>query len=805
MVEKAMELRAYQKQALASIARSHERHRSTLLTMATGLGKTVVFTEYAKRHGGRALVLAHRGELLTQATKTLERVGLTVQREQAENYARRHPSLFGETSDIVVASVQTLGRQYRLDDWPKDAFDLIILDECFPAGTLIDTDHGQIPIEHIDPDNHMVWSVDHAEGRVVERCVNKVMSRPAPALLSVRTTHGMVRTTENHPFFVKRGKEVGYIAAEKISPGDMLCVWKFCRWQEEDVFDEVSAQALIAHDGSDQPPLRIGAHEGTQPYAGSAGTREDAPDVEADRSCAACQDGEWSRANTVRAISNGPVGFRLDVQLHCQTRDGSWHRVPDALQAGLGTSGVDDLHRGGWGQPRPVGAPGAGSEEGELLVWSRVESIARQEPRDHGLARVYNLEVEGTHTYFADSFLVHNCHHAVSKTYRRVIDYFKKANVLGVTATPDRGDGAALAAVFDDVCYRYDLQDGIGDGWLSPIIARSVRMKELKLDKLTFRAGDFVLRELDEALRAEVVLQQIAKPLLDLSEGRRTIVFGPTVQFAHALSELLNHYQEGVSIAIDGSMDEYERRKLYDSVRDGGPRIICNVAVLTEGFDDPEVSCIAVARPTQSRALYTQIVGRGTRPCPHCPTPITEPCEHKPNLLLLDFYGVSRRHSLVGPADVLAGRELSDKVRRKARQLMEKSAIDPVEARLKAAKLIQRAKRKAEIKYKVERENAFARGEGELDASNWNDAPTPNQIRIMQKFRVPDRVIARRSRGSAGVLIRKLIARSQAGLCTFRQAERLRDWGINPVNVSFEEASRIIDARIQHYKRRKDA
>lgn len=136
---------------------------------------------------------------------------------------------------------------------------------------------------------------------------------------------------------------------------------------------------------------------------------------------------------------------------------------------------------------------------------------------------------------------------------------------------------------------------------------------------------------------------------------------------------------------------------------------------------------------------------------------------------------------------------------------MEKSAIDPVEARLKAAKLIQRAKRQAEIKYKVERENVFGRGEGELNEGNWNDAPTVNQIRIMQKFKVPDRVIARRSRGSAGGLIRKLIARSQNGLCTFRQAERLKAWGINPVNVSFEEASAIIDARIQHYKRRNDA
>ncbi len=226
------------------------------------------------------------------------------------------------------------------------------------------------------------------------------------------------------------------------------------------------------------------------------------------------------------------------------------------------------------------------------------------------------------------------CHHAAADDNLRVLRQLGafeegwSGTLLGFTATTTRGDGKGLNKVFEEIVYSRDLPRMIEEGYLSPL--RGFRIStSADLTQLAPGTSDFREEELAEAIDIEERNALVARSIQELARDRRTIAFCVTVNHARNLCRSLNFL--GVSAGIVyGEMPSELRAKALADFRQGHTQVLTNVAVLTEGFDDPGVSCIAMARPTRSEGLYAQCVGRGTRLHPN-----------KKDCLILDFVDVS--------------------------------------------------------------------------------------------------------------------------------------------------------------------
>lgn len=237
--------------------------------------------------------------------------------------------------------------------------------------------------------------------------------------------------------------------------------------------------------------------------------------------------------------------------------------------------------------------------------------------------------------YFG-AIIVDEAHHAISDSYQNVLRHFPDADVLGVTATPDRGDMKNLGSVFESLAYEYTLPQAIKEGYLSPIKAVTIPLT-LDLSGVSTQAGDFKASDIDTAL--DPYLYQIADEMKKYCQSRKTVVFLPLVKTSQKFRDIL--ISKGFNAAeVNGeSPDRAEILKAFD---EGEYNVLCNSMLLTEGWDCPSVDCVVVLRPTKVRGLYCQMVGRGTRLC-----------EGKEELLLLDFLWHTERHELCRPAHLI--------------------------------------------------------------------------------------------------------------------------------------------------------
>ncbi len=372
--------------------------------------------------------------------------------------------------------------------------------------------------------------------------------------------------------------------------------------------------------------------------------------------------------------------------------------------------------------------------------------------------------------------VIDEAHHATAAGYRAILDALPAAKVLGVTATPDRLDGEALGKVFATVAARYELRDAIRDGWLSRIEAQRVRV-EVDLDRVHTRAGDFDQRELAAEYMTEQAIRGVVEPLEKVAGDRRTILFSVTVEHAEALALHLNVRAPGTARAVSGQTPAAERAEVVARFRRGELRTLVNCALYTEGFDCPEVEVVAIARPTKSRALFAQMVGRGTRLAPG-----------KDACLVLDFCGNSKRHKLIGPADLLAGSEDPPDVLERAHELGGDvdQALD--QARAEAAERARASSSNEVRRYVIEAVDLFGT---QLDLRfDDGQAATERQREVLERAGLP--APEKLSRKAASGLIDLLVQRRQLGLCTFKQARLLRRNGIDARTMTMEQAGKAI-------------
>jgi len=272
--------------------------------------------------------------------------------------------------------------------------------------------------------------------------------------------------------------------------------------------------------------------------------------------------------------------------------------------------------------------------------------------------------------------VVDEAHHAAAKTYRSIIDHLVSRDtlLLGVTATPDRGDGAGLDAIFQEIVYKRALPEMIGLGYLSDLRAIQITTGA-DFSALHVTRGDFSDTEAAEALLEGKAPELVARAYAEHAKDRRSLLFTPTVEVAYAMADALRSV--GVAAeALDGTTPIEERRAILHRLRTGETTAVANCAVLTEGFDESLIDCVVIAKPTRSRAAYVQMIGRGTRRHPG-----------KDDCLVLDVTGAIMRHDLVTLAG-LAGLEPSLIARRPVVQALAEVRPRQAQAGTWAAELV---------------------------------------------------------------------------------------------------------------------
>lgn len=829
-------LRPYQEDARRAVLDALREHRSALVVLPTGCGKTVLFASIAASWPGRVLALAHRRELIEQMRAAMERAsGEPAAVEMADFWAG------GER--LVCASVQTLVSDRRRERFRRNPPALIIVDECFPAGTPIAIPDGVCRIENIAVGDVVIAWDERTDGFEPRRVTRLFSSRPA-GMVRVRHSGGrQLICTSNHPVFVA-GK--GWVPAGSLKPDDLLLmrdhardIYSVCRVpgpidsdrQDEDrhmapvgsdvLLDSVpgcvGAQGQVRADGAYEPCPRVGADEGAQPNGAAGVAGEDARHAAGHRPRAKGAPGQRDGAHGAAAATRGSAwmgdgGCDPDEET-------ARHGVPHLLQGRHREPGVD----GGRGDRRVFAhvsrEAGPGSQERGTSLLTRVEGVEVLEPGSDGTfgglcpgGVVYNFEVEGLHTYIAGGVVVHNCHHGTAAGYVRILNDFPEARVLGVTATPDRTDEEALGQVFDTVAHRLDIDDAIDGGWLVPVETRIPEGIAIDLQRVQTRAGDLAEDQLDAQIARH--LREIACATLAACGDRKTILFAPKVATAHDLAAHLNR-EAGrvVAAAVDGGMDDDARDAIIGrrgSFKRGDLRYLVNVGIATEGYDDPEVSAVVIARPTKSRALFTQMVGRGLRPLPGVVDGPTEAAARraaiaasaKPRCLLLNFHYLAGKHTLIGPEDILGGKYTIEE-RAVARQIAKETGATVDEA-LKEARVkvdVERAKqaaiaarmKAARVEVRWGSFDPFAAfGLKGVEVRPGMPPASPEQIQWLRDKGID--VPANLTSAHAEKLRRTIYDRQRRGLCSVRQSKVLRSKGVDPTHVKFGQASKLIAA-----------
>ncbi len=411
--------------------------------------------------------------------------------------------------------------------------------------------------------------------------------------------------------------------------------------------------------------------------------------------------------------------------------------------------------------------------------------------------------------------VVDEAHHATAPTYRKVLEWYRQnpdLKVLGVTATPDRADEEALGQVFESVAYDYELLDAIHDGWLVPIRQRAVVVDGLDFSSIRTTAGDLNGKDLARVMEYEEALHGIAAPTLELAGDRKALVFAASVAHAERLSEIFNRHKHGSSRWVCGKTPTDERRDTVSRFATGELQFLCSVGCFTEGFDDPGVELIVMGRPTKSRTLYAQMVGRGTRPLPDLVDGVESAAERrkaiatspKPACEVIDFVGNAGRHKLITTADILGGR-VSDDVVKRAKTIAEDAegaAVDMEDALVEATRQLEverqiEAARRAHVRVKAKYRTSTVDPFDVLNIQphrerGWDKdrQPTEKMIAMLEKNGIDTSDM---SMGQARQLVGELIKRWKTKRCTFKQGKVLSKFGYD-TDVGFDEASRIIDS-----------
>jgi len=425
-----------------------------------------------------------------------------------------------------------------------------------------------------------------------------------------------------------------------------------------------------------------------------------------------------------------------------------------------------------------------------------VRRMQRFDPRDFGLV------------------VIDEAHHGTAASYRRIMGYYGRnpdCQFLLVTATPHRGDGVGLGKICETVAFQRDLAWGIQEGWLCPVRQGIVTVHGLNFAEVrTKMGGDFADGSLQRAMRGGVgkheeanldegPIMEVVVPTVKEAAGRQGLVFAAGKQHARDIAHVLNRWHDsGVSaLCVVDDTPKEERAESIRQFKSGEVQFLVGCGVFTEGFDAENVAIIANARPTRSKSLYTQIVGRGTRVLGGETLGSHETAEarkmfiahgRKPFCTVLDFVGVSAELGIVtsidllagdaAPADIAAARAAAGKSQeifdpaeelRKAKSSREKSEQDEAERQRKAEEKRRQAQEamerrrqemearrgiRAEVEYDIREVNPFA-NEGGIASQVRRGTISDKQLAYLVKMGISATTASTWNKAQAGAVITK--------------------------------------------------
>lgn len=440
----------------------------------------------------------------------------------------------------------------------------------------------------------------------------------------------------------------------------------------------------------------------------------------------------------------------------------------------------------------------------KMVVVASVQTLSKQ-----------NRLMKYPRDYFG-TIIIDEAHHTAAKTYKGILEHFIDAKVLGVTATPDRSDMKSLSDIFDSLAFEYKLPDAIREGYLCKINTKTIPV-EVDISKVHINAGDFSAQDLGNVL--DLYLDTIADAIVRECQNRKTVIFTPLVRISKRLCNILNKRNFKTAEVNGASADREDVLKGFDN---GEYKALTNAMLLTEGWDCPTVDCIICLRPTKSRSLYAQIVGRGTRLC-----------EGKKNLLVLDFLWLTKKHSLCHPADIFCE---DQEVAQKTTDMLADAALTGsnsqenfgspelglIEAIEEAQTELDEEKRKAlcelekqdTIQRKLKAQRQKPRGLVDplqyifsIEAPELNDyqpmfeserqEPSDDIIDSISCYGVKGDAI--KSQGLAAAILKRLIARRASGMATPKQIRCLESFGFVHVGRwTLRYASSFLDIISSH-------
>lgn len=412
--------------------------------------------------------------------------------------------------------------------------------------------------------------------------------------------------------------------------------------------------------------------------------------------------------------------------------------------------------------------------------------------------------------------VIDEAHHSASNSYRKIVEYFtanSSCKVLGVTATPDRGDKLRLGDIFHTVAMDYGILPAIKDGWLVPINQKIVELESLSLDGVTTRGGDFVDADLASRMDNEKVMRGVITPAISICEGKQTVVFAPSVDIAERMAVMWNEAKPGSAQCISGKTAKEDRVKMLSDFATRKIQVLTSCMVLTEGWDCPQVEAIVMARITKSRSYYAQVLGRGTRPLPGVVDSAEDrvgaiAASAKKELLVLDFVGNSANHKLICSIDLLAGKKPDAVIAlAKKRALVGGNTLAMLEEAEDLEKEIQIKKAAKKAAANIKSQNIIATATWKtrsvdpfsfmgtrpyVEHVHSGDKPISEKMKLILAKNGMNPMIY--SYAAAGQICGEIIRRMKYNLCSVKQAHYLKLYGM-PTEVSRERAGELLSQK----------
>ena len=390
-----------------------------------------------------------------------------------------------------------------------------------------------------------------------------------------------------------------------------------------------------------------------------------------------------------------------------------------------------------------------------------------------------------------DVLIIDEAHLSITETTIDTVRYFQqnpKLKTVGATATPNRADNITLSELYDHCSFQYGIRDATRDGWLVPVKASVVHIDSLNLESSGKR--DWSNKQIGEYMESNEVVLSTAQAVIEYTADLRTLVYCARVSHAVAVARRINQIKPNSAAVVHGKTPKHERQQTLREFEAGRITKLINCGVFTTGFDSPGVRAIVNARPTKSKSLFTQIIGRGLRPLPG----IVDGHENgdqrkqaiesseKTHCIVISLVGRESCHDLISPVDVFAGDELKPARVERAKEILDEgSTEDPDEALILAEEEYEQLLDKLEdapvsvrLQCRVEEVDLYSDSEFRAAINRAADIPVEREVQFLIKagFSIPE------MRGWSGKKVRDAIEvvrqRSESGLASKKQCNILK-------------------------------